>query len=178
MGAKRHTVYAVRGSRDELPHLVQFTSHGTDDGLVSEVQVETLKVHLPVDPLITHRLHTHQARTQTHMQGNGKGQEKWTWRNEHRQKMWQTEREDKRIEKQQTSGSWTEIFDIFINLLCSEHRTLRQSLHCCTMIPAFFEWHTNTHLSILQFCSLPPSLVISILTRAPAFASAYEHIQH
>lgn len=33
--------------------LIQFASHSTDDGLVSEVEVEPLKVHLPVDPLIT-----------------------------------------------------------------------------------------------------------------------------
>ena len=39
-----------------LTDLVQLAGHGADDGLVSEVQVETLKVHLPVNPLITHRL--------------------------------------------------------------------------------------------------------------------------
>lgn len=35
------------------PDLVQFVCYGTDDGLVSEVEMEPLKIHLPVNPLIT-----------------------------------------------------------------------------------------------------------------------------
>lgn len=33
-------------------HLVQFIGHSADDGLVSEVEMEPLKIHLPVNPLI------------------------------------------------------------------------------------------------------------------------------
>lgn len=33
--------------------LVQFIGHGADDGLVSEVEMEPLKIHLPVNSLIT-----------------------------------------------------------------------------------------------------------------------------
>lgn len=33
--------------------LVQFVGYSADDGLVSEVEMEPLKVHLPVNPLIT-----------------------------------------------------------------------------------------------------------------------------
>ncbi len=35
------------------PDLVQFVGYSTDDGLVSEVEMEPLKIHLPVNPLIT-----------------------------------------------------------------------------------------------------------------------------
>lgn len=35
------------------PDLVQFVGYGADDGLVSEVEMEPLKIHLPVNPLIT-----------------------------------------------------------------------------------------------------------------------------
>lgn len=33
--------------------LVQFAGNCADDGLVSKVLVEPLKVHLPVDPFVT-----------------------------------------------------------------------------------------------------------------------------
>lgn len=33
--------------------LVQFVGYSTNDGLVSEVEMEPLKIHLPVNPLIT-----------------------------------------------------------------------------------------------------------------------------
>lgn len=33
-------------------HLVQFIGYSADDGLVSEVEMEPLKIHLPVNPLI------------------------------------------------------------------------------------------------------------------------------
>lgn len=35
------------------PDLVHFVGYSTDDGLVSEVEMEPLKIHLPVNPLIT-----------------------------------------------------------------------------------------------------------------------------
>lgn len=35
---------------------VQFIGYSTDDGLVSEVEMKPLKIHLPVNPLITVRL--------------------------------------------------------------------------------------------------------------------------
>lgn len=35
------------------PDLVQFVGYSTNDGLVSEMEMEPLKIHLPVYPLIT-----------------------------------------------------------------------------------------------------------------------------
>lgn len=35
------------------PDLVQFVGYSSDDGLVSEVEMEPLKIHLPVNPLVT-----------------------------------------------------------------------------------------------------------------------------
>lgn len=50
--------------------LVQFVGHSTDDGLVSEVEMEPLKIHLPVNPLITMCL------SRTHRHGEMEGHTK------------------------------------------------------------------------------------------------------
>lgn len=34
------------------PYLVQFVGYSSDDGLVSEVEMEPLKIHLPINPLV------------------------------------------------------------------------------------------------------------------------------
>lgn len=65
------------------PHLVQFIGYSTNDGLVSEVEMEPLKIHLPVNPLITVCL----CRRNMEMKNHTKDNQSFTFKGQNRNKM-------------------------------------------------------------------------------------------